>query len=281
MMKRVLTLLMIFVICAAAIPCASAATLSGKTEEATFEAAMEAKAWDMTADVIAIAPAFGVYTQSNLSYKTVYDSVICKCATMEGEVVWAHMTVDEYKANFNAEAKIDSAAFAYSDLVLLDAPVRVSGLATEADSIVSDLSSSVGTTTVLTFGEAEVIEGAEILEYVYTAETDPMTCVYAEIVSIVPAYTLTGGTSLAVNDVVCRCENVDGVTIWVAMPVASYNADIDENAQLSFSNLLSFEQVNYAEPVTIHGVAIAADDVATGLASATGMQTVICFSSAE
>lgn len=235
----------------------------------------------MTADVVAIAPVYGVYQESSLSYKTVYTSVVCKCGTIEGDTVWAYMTVDEYKANFDEDASITSANFAFSDMVVLEEPVRVSGLATAADSVVSGLAESIGEETVMTFGEAEVLAGAEVREESYDDTTEAMACAYAEITSIVPAYTLNNGTSLLNTSVVCSCDTADGEVIYVVMSVEAYNTDVDETALLSYPATLSYEQVRFAQTVTVHGVAIAAGDVASGLAEAIGMDTVLFYVSAE
>ncbi len=249
---------------------------AAEEERKAFSRAPE-EMWDISAEIVAIVPVNGIYIQRDLTYGKTYEELICKCATAAGETVWLYLSSEDYTACFNPDAQIASVQFAYSDMAVFDVPIHIDGTVTETDTILDNLAETVGSDTVIWFGNSEKTT-ENIEESAYTADTKAMTSVNAEIVSIVPGYTLNNGISAESTDVVCRCETTDGSTIWTAMPVKTYYEQFDSEASLTFSGLASFEPVVYDPALTIHGIAIPAVDVASGLSEAIGGDTVLYFS---
>ncbi len=254
----------------------SEADTETEEERKAFSRAPEEK-WDISAEIVAIVPVNGIYIQRDLTYGKTYEELICKCATAAGETVWMYLSSEDYTACFNPDAQIASVQFAYSDMAVFDAPIHIDGTVTETDTILDNLAETIGSDTVIWFGNSEKTT-ENIEESAYTADTKAMTSVNAEIVSIVPGYTLNNGISAESTDVVCRCETTDGSTIWTAMPVKTYYEQFDSEASLTFSGLASFEPVVYDPALTIHGIAIPAVEVASGLSEAIGGDTVLYFS---
>lgn len=250
-----------------------------KTAEPTLNRADEAT-WDTSVDIVAIIPRYGVYSEGGIisSYKTEYRQAVCQCLTADGSTEWLYIEIDDYKLFFDEDASLSFDQFLAFSMVAFPEPVRIDGAVTDADSLVSGLSDSIGTHTVIFFGNATVQSGAKIPETAYTADTGVLTCVYSEIVSIVPAYTLSNGTSSMNTHVVCQAKDANGDEIWVAMSIADYKAYIDETASLEFSGLTSFSEMTFETPLVVHGISVEAETVASGLAAAIGCDTVINFS---
>ena len=52
------------------------------------------------ANIVSIFPEMGIYTQGSSNYS----SFVCKCKTSAGTTVWVHMSVSEYRSNFDSSA---------------------------------------------------------------------------------------------------------------------------------------------------------------------------------
>lgn len=250
-----------------------------ETVEPTFNRADEAT-WDASVEIAAITPRLGIYQEggSIASYKTTYNQAICQCLTTDGATEWLYIEIDDYKLFFDEDASLNFDQFLAFSMVALPEPVRIDGTRTDAEALVSGLSDSIGSDSVIFFGNAAVQSGKSIPESAYTSETPAMTCVYAEIASIVPAYTLSDGVSALNTHVVCRATDAGGSEVWVAMSIEDYNAYIDESASLSVSGLARFQEMTYETPLVLHGISVEPDSVASGLSGTIGSDTVIRFS---
>ncbi len=246
-----------------------------ETVEPTFNRADEAT-WDVAVEIAAITPYLGVYEEGG--YKTTYRQAICQCLTTDGAIEWLYIEIDDYKLFFDEDASLNFDQFMAFSMVALPEPVRIDGTRTDADALVSGLSESIGSDSVIFFGSAAAQPGKTIPESVYTAATPALSCVYAEIVSIEPAYTLSNGVSALNSHVVCRAKAADGSDVWVAMSIDDYNAYIDESASLAVSGMASFSEMTYETPLVLHGISVEADSVASGLSGSIGSDTVIRFS---
>lgn len=246
-----------------------------ETVEPTFNRADEAT-WDVAVEIAAITPCFGIYKEGG--YKTTYRQAICQCLTTDGAIEWLYIEIDDYKLFFDADASLNFDQFMAFNMVALPEPVRIDGTRTDAESLVSGLSDSIGSDSVIFFGSAAAQAGKTIPESAYTAATPAMTCVYAELVSIEPAYTLSNGVSALNSHVVCRAKAADGSDVWVAMSIDDYKTYIDESASLAVSGMASFSQMTYETPLVLHGITVEADSVASGLSGSIGSDTVIRFS---
>lgn len=236
---------------------------------------------DTYVDIVAITPIYGAYeaSTSGMSVKPIeYSHAICECLTVDGRVEWLHISVDDYYAVFDADSSLVLSDVAQNvGMVALPEVMRIGGVTVKAEHCGTGLADAIGRDAVVSFKSAEVQSDLEVSETVYTASTPAMTCVYIEIVSIVPAYTMSKGLSMTTSDVICQAGASDGTEIWVAMSVEDYNAHIDPSADLAFSFSASFEEMTYETPLVIHGICVEADSVATDLASSIGCDTVINF----
>lgn len=246
----------------------------GETVEPTFNRAEEST-WDASVEIAAIMPRFGVYKEGG--YKGAYNQAVCQCLTTDGAIEWLYIEIDDYKLFFDEDARLSFDTLLAFNMVAMSEPMRVDGTRTDAESLVSGLSDSIGSDSVIFFGNATVLSGKTIPESAYTSETPAMTCVYAELTSIVPAYTFSDGLSAFSNHVVCRATDAGGDQVWVAMSIKDYNTYIDETASLSISGLTSFQEMTYKTPLVLHGISVEADSVASGLSGSIGGNTVIRF----
>lgn len=246
----------------------------GETVEPTFNRAEEST-WDASVEIAAIMPRFGVYKEGG--YKSAYNQAVCQCLTTDGAIEWLYIEIDDYKLFFDEDARLSFDTLLAFNMVAMSEPMRVDGTRTDAESLVSGLSDSIGSDSVIFFGNATVLSGKTIPESAYTSETPAMTCVYAELTSIVPAYTLSDGVSALNTHVVCRAADAGGDQVWVAMSIEDYNAYIDESASLSVSGLARFQEMTYETPLVLHGISVEADSVASGLSDSIGGNTVIRF----
>lgn len=251
----------------------------GETVEPTFNRAEEST-WDASVEIAAITPRLGIYQEggSIASYKTTYNQAICQCLTTDGAIEWLYIEIDDYKLFFDENARLNFDQFLAFSMVALPEPVRIDGTRTDAEALVSGLSDSIGSDSVIFFGNATVQSGKTIPESAYTSETPAMTCVYAQIASIEPAYTLSDGVSALNTHVVCRAKAADGSDVWVAMSIDDYKTYIDESASLAISGMASFSQMTYETPLVLHGISVEADSVASGLSGSIGSDTVIRLS---
>lgn len=246
----------------------------GETVEPTFNRAEEST-WDASVEIAAIMPRFGVYKEGG--YKGAYNQAVCQCLTTDGAIEWLYIEIDDYKLFFDEDARLSFDTLLAFNMVAMSEPMRVDGTRTDAESLVSGLSDSIGSDSVIFFGNATVLSGKTIPESAYTSETPAMTCVYAELTSIVPAYTLSDGVSALNSHVVCRAADAGGDQVWVAISIEDYNAYIDESASLSVSGLARFQEMTYETPLVLHGITVEADSVASGLSDSIGGNTVIRF----
>lgn len=246
----------------------------GETVEPTFNRAEEST-WDVSLEIAAITPRLGVYKEGG--YRNAYNQAVCQCLTTDGTTEWLYIEIDDYKLFFDENARLNFDQLLAFSMVALPEPMRVDGTRTEADTLVSGLSDSIGSDSVIFFGNAKVLSGKTIPESAYTSETPAMTCVYTELTSIVPAYTLSDGVSALNTHVVCRAADAGGSEVWVAMSIEEYNTYIDESASLSVSGLARFQEMSYETPLVLHGITVEADSVANGLSGSIGGNTVIRF----
>ena len=149
----------------------------GETVEPTFNRAEEST-WDASVEIAAIMPRFGVYKEGG--YKSAYNQAVCQCLTTDGAIEWLYIEIDDYKLFFDEDARLSFDTLLAFNMVAMSEPMRVDGTRTDAESLVSGLSDSIGSDSVIFFGNATVLSGKTIPESAYTSETPAMTCVYAE-----------------------------------------------------------------------------------------------------
>lgn len=100
--------------------------------------------------------------------------------------------------------------------------------------------------------------------------------VYADIVSIVPEYSVS--LNWRPHGIVCKCTTTNDETVWLYMLISDYTEYFDPTADFS-AYLASFEKLVFSSGRRIYGHSSEADDVCTGLSRMTGCEMVIRFSS--
>ena len=242
----------------------------------TLRTRATAEECDRSLDVAAVLPRFGVYENGRMDYGTHYVAFLCQCATVSGERVWMYISVEDYIAFFDPEASATNCRFAYSDMAAFAQPVRVSCATVEAESLAEGLSAQTGE-QVLLFGEAHSGIETDVAAVMYTNELPPMTCVYADAMTIEPVFLLANGCAEENTDVICRVTALDGSTVWVAMTVEDYTDWIDPEADLTAAGQTETQKVTYQMPLRIYGVAVDAEVIAGGLRDSIGSTTAVCF----
>jgi len=98
------------------------------------------------ANIVSIFPEMGIYTQGS----TNYSSFVCKCETSSGTTVWVHMSVSEYKSNFDSSAS-SSIYNEYAEKVTFSSSKKIRGTAKTSNSVLSGLSSDIGASMLIDF----------------------------------------------------------------------------------------------------------------------------------
>ena len=98
------------------------------------------------ADIVSIFPEIGIYSQGN----TNYHHFVCSCKTSSGSTVWVYMTCNEYKNNFDSLAST-SIYVDYQQEKTYSGNKRIHGTAKRAESIMSGLSSEIGSSMLIDF----------------------------------------------------------------------------------------------------------------------------------
>lgn len=94
----------------------------------------------------------------------------------------------------------------------------------------------------------------EMVEYSSSLESGDKA--YTDIVSIEPKYAMTMETSKFVSyiyEVVCKCRDINGRTVWVCMSVSDYNEYIDPEAKLEKFYETDFDTVGFPKGLRILG----------------------------
>lgn len=98
------------------------------------------------ADINSIFPEIGIYTEGQSYYR----SFVCRATTTSGTTVWIHMSVSEYKENFDADAATSIHGM-YAEKITLATAQRIHGKAKRADSVLSGLSKDIGSQMLIDF----------------------------------------------------------------------------------------------------------------------------------
>ena len=98
------------------------------------------------ANIVSIFPEMGIYTQGSSNYS----SFVCKCKTSAGTTVWVHMSVSEYRSNFDSSAS-SGIYNKYAEEVTFSTSKKIRGTAKTSNSVLSDLSSDIGVSMLIDF----------------------------------------------------------------------------------------------------------------------------------
>ena len=104
--------------------------------------------------------------------------------------------------------------------------------------------------------------------------------VYADIVSIQPTIGTYYGGSSAYNNFVCKCKTSSGSTMWVFISVSNYKQYFDSEAT-GYLYVSNVDEIEFDEPIRIHGYTQEADDITKGLSSDIGTSILFSFESTE
>ena len=98
------------------------------------------------ANIVSIFPEMGIYTQGSSNYS----SFVCKCKTSAGTTVWVHMSVSEYRSNFDSSAS-SSIYNEYAEEVTFSTSKKIRGTAKTSNSVLSGLSTDIGASMLIDF----------------------------------------------------------------------------------------------------------------------------------
>ena len=98
------------------------------------------------ADIKSIFPAIGIYREGSSDYY----AFVCECKTSSGKTVWVSMSTTEYKEHFDSTVSTNVNT-EYAEEVNFSSTKRIHGVTEKADSVMYGLSSSINSTTVISF----------------------------------------------------------------------------------------------------------------------------------
>ena len=119
-----------------------------------------------------------------------------------------------------------------------------------------------------------VNENKEVMFHEALSHTDD---VYADIVTLVPQYTV--GSGISSHIIVCKCRTTDGAIIWMKMTVEEYETLFGCNTNLENGMTADVETVKSLQ-MRVHGYASRADDVSYSLSQEIGSPLVLVYRSA-
>ena len=94
------------------------------------------------ADIVSIEPEYFVYTSFDNGPETI-SSVICKCVTIEGRIIWAEVATNEYPSGSYLLGKYEPYYYDQAN------PKRIVGRASQSGKIVDGLEQRIGNVMVL------------------------------------------------------------------------------------------------------------------------------------
>lgn len=139
MKKLLVCLLMVCTFAVLAVGCS--------TEEVAFTTELDAPA-RCYLDVSIINPYITVV--SNENGEEVFTDIVCDCITADDEYVFIFMTAEEYIENFDTSLTLEELEeLDHTEPVEFDVPIRIHGMAKNADDLCEDLSYETGETIFL------------------------------------------------------------------------------------------------------------------------------------
>ena len=237
-------------------------------------------------DVVSVMPVYGIYDMSEQGkINKNYTDVVAECYTADGSVIYVCVPVDDYKKDIDPELDLSSvivsSVMGDFNTMYYSPARRVHGQLRESSKITDDLAETAGELTLIYSSIDE--EGKPDTENAAAFSQDSAggDCVYADIVGIMPAYTLSSNNLGGYSGFLCYAEDPDGNEVWVHISLSDYKANFDENVKSSDYDISgSTDAVHFEEPLRIYGGVIFSESVSDGLASET-QEKVLNFFSAD
>lgn len=101
-------------------------------------------------NIVSIFPEVGIYTEGSFEFT----SFVCRCKTSVGKTVWVHMSVWEYRDCFDSSASYSKFNM-YAEEVKFTTPKKIHGTAKQSDSVLSGLSSDIGSFMLIDFDSVD------------------------------------------------------------------------------------------------------------------------------
>ncbi|MBR6684190.1 MAG: hypothetical protein IKL38_07590, partial [Firmicutes bacterium] len=233
-------------------------------------------------DVVSISP---LLTFQDPKIPFTIGSIACQCFDAEGNSLYLYIDTDTYCQVFDSEAFFTMAIGAENkaDTVRFANPVRISGRARLCSDISEGLEESIGVPMVLEYQQADAqeLEAAKLENQPpvpFSMDCAEYTVVFTEIYTINPYLTLSDSNYFFetwITDLVCRCDTLDGDTIYVVFPAELYVEQIDSDADFSDPENVQADRItSYGGSFKLQGVAMLADTVCQGLTDALGCEMV-------
>ena len=114
----------------------------------------------------------------------------------------------------------------------------------------------------------------------FSADLEPGTLAYADVVSIVPATNLSDPASGG-SWAICKCITAEDKVVYIGLSSKDYIALIDSTANLANPQNATFKTVTYSPAKRFSGTIAQAEAVCRGLSQAIGTNVVMDFVSMD
>ncbi|MCR5796171.1 MAG: hypothetical protein K6G61_12595 [Solobacterium sp.] len=237
-------------------------------------------------DVVSVMPVYGIYEKTDkVQINKDYTDVVAECYTADGTILYICIPVDDYQKDIDPELDLSSVIVSsvmgdYNTMYYSPAR-RIHGQLRESSKITDDLADTAGELTLVYSSIDE--EGTPDSENAaaFTQDCAGGDYAYADIVGIMPAYTLSANNLGGYSGFICYAEDPDGNELWIHISLSDYKENFDGNVKSSDYDIAgSTDPVYFDEPLRIRGGVIFAESVSDGLADET-QPKVLNFRSAD
>lgn len=227
------------------------------------------------ADIVSVTPVYGIYEQTDkVQINKDYTDVVAECYTADGTVIYICASVDEYKKDIDPDLDLSSVIVTsvmggYNTMYYSPAR-RVHGQLKESSKITDDLADTAGELTLVYSSFDDEGKPDKENAALFTQDCEGGDYVYADIIGIMPAYSLSENNLGGYSGFVCYAEDADGNPVWISIDTSDYKEYFDANVKTSDYDISgSTDPVYFDEPLRIYGGVVFAESVSEGLAEET------------
>ncbi len=240
---------------------------ASKAEEAYSSASAAGDA--VYVDVVSFAPVSGIYDESEkMHINKNYSDIVAEAFTSDGDLIHVMFTVDEYKKEIDPDLDLSnvivSNVMGSYNTIYYSPARRIHGTVITADSVTDNLSETTGDLLIECSSLDAVGEAGEA--QLFTEDIKGGEPVYADLIGIMPYYTISSNNLGAYNGFVCYTEDENENVYWVYVDTADYVKYFDENAQTSqYDVAKTLDTVMFDSVKRIKGSVVFSDSYSVGL----------------